>query len=461
MSTSTHLAATARDLPPLVVPESPHYDDARRAWNLEADLRPAAVCVATDVGQIQAALAYAREHGLRVAPQSTGHLAQTLPDLADTLLLRVALHDGEVEVDPVARTAWIKAGAKWGDVVDAVAPHGLAAMHGSSPSVGVIGYLLGGGLSFYARAHGLAVNHVRAFELVTPDGVRRHVDAGQPELFWALRGGGGGLGVITAVQLGLLPYPEVTAGAMSFPISRALTVLRAWRAWCASAPAGMTTSFRLLCLPADPAVPEPLRGVQSVCIDGVALDPVTAAALEAQLRYVAEPILGGFAPMPSAEVMHLHGDPVDPLAAIIDGTLLEQLDDWAGEALVHAAQDGSPLAAIELRQLGGALSQAPADSGARGHLEGEFALVGVGLTTPETPASAVHSGLDQLLERMAPWATGTRFANFSERSGSLQGCVSPEALARLRTVRHAVDPDGVLVSAHRPPALRTDPDVAA
>ncbi len=172
-TTAIHNLTPPAPLAPVVLPDSPHYDTARRAWNLAADLRPAAVCVATCVEHVQAAVAYAGDHGLRVAAQTTGHLAQTLPDLHDTLLLRLELHDGEVEVDPTARVARIKAGARWGDVVHAVSPQDLAVMHGSSPSVGVIGYLLGGGLSFYARAHGLAVNHVRAFEVVTPDGARR------------------------------------------------------------------------------------------------------------------------------------------------------------------------------------------------------------------------------------------------------------------------------------------------
>ena len=149
---------------------------------------------------------------------------------------QAALHDGDIEVDPVNRTARIKAGARWGDVVDAVAPHGLAVMHGSSPSVGVIGYLLGGGLSFYGRRHGLAVNHVRAFEVVTPDGLLRRVDAEHNrELFYALRGGGGGYAIVTAVEIGLLPYAEVTGGALFFAAEDARRVLRAWLGWTAHA----------------------------------------------------------------------------------------------------------------------------------------------------------------------------------------------------------------------------------
>ncbi|HKO29208.1 MAG TPA: FAD-dependent oxidoreductase, partial [Solirubrobacteraceae bacterium] len=329
-TTAIHNLTPPAPMAPVVLPDSPHYDTARRAWNLHADQHPAGVCVATHVEHVQAAIVYARTHGLRIAAQTTGHLAQTLPDLSDTLLLRLELHDGDVAVDPVARVAHIKAGARWGDVVEAVAPHGLAAMHGSSPSVGVIGYLLGGGLSFYGRAHGLAINHVRAFEVVTPDGARRRVDhRNGADLFYALRGGGGSFAIVTAVELGLLPYAEVTGGAMFFPARDAFAVLRAWRDWTVTAPDTMTTTYRVLCLPPLPEVPEPLRGVPTVCVDGVALDPADAVALEQRLRYVSAPILGGFGPMPSAAVGRLHGDPEDPVPAIGDGVLLEGLDYWA------------------------------------------------------------------------------------------------------------------------------------
>jgi FAD/FMN-containing dehydrogenase len=177
----------------VILPSDARYDDARLAWNLSADQHPAAIWRATSVGDVQDAIAYARERGWRVTAQTTGHYAQILPDLSDALLLKLALHADGVSVDPVGRTARVAAGAVWSDVIDAVAPHGLTAMHGSAPSVGVIGYLLGGGLGFYGRAHGLACNHVLSFDVVTADGHTRHVDAdNEPDLFYVLRGGGGG-----------------------------------------------------------------------------------------------------------------------------------------------------------------------------------------------------------------------------------------------------------------------------
>jgi FAD/FMN-containing dehydrogenase len=454
MSTTAPLPhRDAAPMAPLVHPDSPSYDTARRAWNLHADQRPAAICVATCPEHVQAALTYARSRGLRVAAQTTGHLGQLLPALDDALLLRLALHDGEVEVDPVARVARIKAGARWGDVVEAVAPHGLAVMHGSSPSVGVIGYLLGGGLSFYGRAHGLAVNHVCAFDVVTPDGVRRRVDAGhESELFYALRGGGGGYAIVLAVELGLLPVAEVTGGALFFAADDARRVLREWRNWTQQAPHSMTTTFRLLCLPPLPEVPEPLRGVPTVCVDGVALDPAEAVRLEQRLRGVATPILGGFGPMPSAAVVRLHGDPEEPVAAIGDGMLLEKLDDWAIEAFLRVTADGSPLLAAELRHLGGALATAPEGAGARGHLEGQFLLFGVGIPGAPAPGAQLDAFLDRYLHALRPWATGTRFTSFAERRRSLQTCVPDVALARLGRIRSDVDPQRILVAPHVVPS---------
>jgi FAD/FMN-containing dehydrogenase len=433
------------------LPGSPDYEIGRRAWNLTADQRPAAVCIASSVGDVQAAIAYARAHGLHVAAQVSGHFAHGLPPLERTLLLKLALHDDEaIVVDPVARTARVPAGARWMDVVEAVAPHGLAAMHGSAPTVGVIGYLLGGGLSFYGRAHGLAADHVRAFDVVTPDGrVRRADEHENPELFWALRGGGGGYAVVTSAEIELLPYAEVTGGALFFPGDAAPALLRAWRDWTRTAPEAMTTTFRILQLPPLPHVPAPLRGVATVCIDGASLDPLVAADLDRRLRAEAQPILGGFGSMPSAALARVHGDPEEPVPAISDGVLLDDLDDDALDAFLRVSGPGSALLATELRQLGGALAQAPAGAGARGHLEGSFLLLGVGISGPDGLAP-VEAHFDRLFDALRPAATGTRFGSVAQRWHSLRTCVPDAALERLARLRADLDPDGLLVAPQLP-----------
>jgi FAD/FMN-containing dehydrogenase len=411
-------------------------------WNVFADQRPAETYVATSVEEVQAAIEHARDHGLRVAPQTTGHFAGALPDLHDALLLRLAF-DEPVAVDPDAMIARIPAGAIWDDVVIAAAAHGLAVMHGSSPTVSPFGYLLGGGLSFYGRAHGMAANHVKAIEVVTPDGVHRRAHADEnSELFYALRGGGGGYGVVTSIEIGLLPYATVTGGALLFGPPAAKAVLTAWRDWAKTAPETITTSWRLMHPPHD---------APFVIVDGVALEPSAAADLERVLRAAAEPFAGGFGPMPVAAVARLHGDPEDPTPAIVDGILLDHLDDQAIDAFLRVATPNSPLVMAELRQIGGALATAPAHAGARGHLEGEFGLMGLGAPGASGTPEEIRAHLRALMEAMQPAATGTRYANFAEqwsrqRGGSLRTSVSTAAFERLARLRAELDPDGLMVA---------------
>lgn len=432
--------------------QPPHdgYDEARRAWNLTADLRPAAVVTATTVAEVQAAVRLAAAAGLRVAPFTTGHLATALPDLGDVLLLRTEL-GRDVVVDPAARRARVPAGAVWEDVVDAIAPHGLAVAHGSSPDVGVVGYVLGGGLSFYARRHGLTANHVVAFEVVGADGEVRHADAHEnPDLFWALRGGGGNFGVVTAVVLELLPYAEVFAGAAFWPMADAAAVLPAWAAWTRRAPETVTTTARLLRLPPLPDVPEPLRGVPVLGIDGISVDEADGRELLAVLCAVAPPMLNVWGTMPSAAALRVHGDPEQPMPGVSCHALLGELDEDALDALLAIAGDGTdcPLVFAELRQLGGALSRAPEGCGARGRLEGRFALFGLGLPMAPGDREAIDGALERLRVDLAPWDTGRRYLNFEEEGGPAQHGFDPAAYRRLAELRAELDPDGRFLSSH-------------
>lgn len=427
------------------------YDDARRAWNLHADLRPAAVATARDERGVADAIGLADAHELQVVPFTTGHLAGALPDLSGALLLRLAF-DRPVEVDPVARTARIPAGALWEEVVGAAAAHGLAAAHGSAPDVGAIGYLLGGGLSFYARRHGLACEQVVALELVSAAGELVRVDAGtHPDLFWALRGGGPGFGVVTSATIELLPYAEVFAGAAFWPIADAARLLPAWLAWTREAPDAVTTSLRLLRLPPVPEVPEPLRGVPVVCVDGVAVEEGAGRALVGRLRSVAEPMLDGWGTMPAAAALRIHGDPEQPTPGIAEHALLGELDDDAVAVLLDlaGAEAGDcPLLFVELRQLGGALAAPRAGRGALGGLVGRFALVAIGCPTAPGDAEAIEAGLGELMRRIAPWDTGRRYLNFCERPGPARPGYDPADHARLARIRAAWDPGARLLPTH-------------
>src|SRR5215831_9755835 len=237
------------------------WDDARRAWNLAVDQHPAAVAIPRTAHDVVAAVGFARENGLRVAAQGTGHHAAPLGPLDGTVLIKTHAMRG-ISIDPVGRTARVEAGARWQEVADAAAGHGLAGLAGFAPDLGVVGHVLGGGLSWLGRCYGLAANNVEAFELVTADGELIRADAvSEPDLFWALRGGGGSFGVVTAIELRLFPVTEVYAGQLWWPADAAPEVLKAWRELTeGDLPEEFTSAARLANFPQVPAIPEHLRG---------------------------------------------------------------------------------------------------------------------------------------------------------------------------------------------------------
>src|SRR4051794_11443886 len=209
----------------VVAPGDPSWDEARQAWNLHADQRPALVALPENVDDVVAIVEFARAGGLRVAAQGTGHNASAIASLERTVLVRTCRMKG-VAIDAPGRRARVAAGTVWAEVTGPASEHGLAPLAGSSPDVGVVGYTLGGGLSWLSRRHGLAANSVIAIEMVTADGrvVRTDRDH-EPGLFWALRGGGGSFGVVTAIEFALHPAPSVYGGAMLWPWERAAEVL--------------------------------------------------------------------------------------------------------------------------------------------------------------------------------------------------------------------------------------------
>ena len=266
------------------VPGEAGYDQGRRAWNLAVDQRPAIVVEAESADDVAQAVRYARARRIRIAPQGTGHGAGPLEPLDGAMLLRTT-RMRKVHIDPAARTARAEVGAVWQDVTVPAAQHGLAALAGKSPNVGVAGYTLGGGLGWLARHYGMAANSVTAAELVTPDGnlVRAEAEH-EPDLFWAVRGGGG-MGVVTALEMTLYPVSELYAGDLFFPIQRAAEVLRAWGEWTGTVPDEVTSVGHLLRLPPLPELPEPLRGRAFVVVEAAYLgDAGPGAELIGPLR---------------------------------------------------------------------------------------------------------------------------------------------------------------------------------
>ncbi|WP_350348816.1 FAD-binding oxidoreductase [Agromyces sp. G08B096] len=445
----------------LAIPGDPGWDEARSAWNLTVDQRPVAVVVAASAADVVRTVETARDVGLSVAPQATGHNAAPLAadhGLADAILLRTHELRG-VEVDPDARVARVEAGALWGDVVAAVAPHGLTALAGSSHDVGVVGYTLGGGVSWLARSHGLAANHVLSIELVTAEGHLRRVDAEQdPSLFWALRGGGGDFGIVTAMEFRLHEVADVTAGMLLFPVERAEEVLQAWREWTTTAPASAMSVGRVLHLPPLPELPPFLSGRSVVVVEAVVQEsPDRADGLLAPLRALGAE-LDTFHPQPTAELLALHMDPPEPSPGFGDGMTLDELTPEAVRAFVGAVggASGTALMTIEIRHLGGVLRPAAAYRAAAGFavpapgatagFDAEYLVFAGGMALPGMEDALVRS-LGRLFSAIEPWRADVEYLNFAEHRRDPRRLFG-DRLERLREIKRAVDPTGVIRSNH-------------
>src|SRR3954471_21100309 len=255
----------------VVVPSDAEWATARHSFNVTLDLQPAAVVFPRTESDVVAVVNYAREKGLRIAPQATGHNPGPLGSLDDTILVDVSELQS-VSIDAAAQRVRVGAGVKWEKVGPALSEYGLAGLHGSSPDVGIAGYSLGGGMGWLARKYGLQTNSVTAIEVVLADGRHVRTDAThEPALFWALRGGNGNFGVVTAIECAVYPVEELYAGAMFFPFDRSPEVLHAWARALDGLPDELMTWASLLHFPDLPWVPAHARGGSFAVVYGAFL----------------------------------------------------------------------------------------------------------------------------------------------------------------------------------------------
>jgi FAD/FMN-containing dehydrogenase len=426
------------------------YEANRGAFNVLLEQDPAGIVTPSDARDVVEAIAYAKAEGLRVGAQRTGHSAEPLGDLADTLLLRTAAM-GQVSIDADRRVARVGAGALWGDLVPQASEMGLAAAHGSSPTVGIVGYSLGGGVGWYGRKHGLQCNLVTAIELVDAAGEERRIDAdNDPELFWAMRGAAGDFGVVTALEFELLPIQEVFAGALFFPVERMGEVFAAWRAFTANAPDEVTSVARIMNFPPIPDIPEPLRGNSFAIVEAVALLPeAEATEVLAPLRDLGGAAMDTFATQPPAGIAGLHMDPPDPAPYAAYGMLLSELPEAAVDAFVGAVgpESGNHLLSVEIRHDGGAMAQGAPTHGAMDTLPGEFLLFGVNMVPDPAAMAPTKAALAAVESAMSPWDAG-RYLNFSDETEDIAVAYPPETVERLRAAKSKYDPENLFHSNH-------------
>lgn len=439
----------------VLLPGDAGYDEARLGHNRDVEHRPALLVTATGAADVMAAVAHATERGLPVAVLNTGHTAA--PPADGALLLNTRGMRG-VRIDPATRRARIEAGTTWAQVAHEAAAFGLAPPAGSAPGVGAVGYTLGGGLPLLGRAFGYAADHVHAIDVVTPHGAMRQAT---PEvfddLFWALRGGKGNFGVVTSLEIDLMPAPVLYGGTLVFPGRTAPEVTQGYRRWARTLPEETSTSLAYLRIPLEGEGPAELRGRFVVAVRVAHLGPqAEGEELVRPLRRLGLPLLDTLRLLPQTESGTIHNDPTEPFALVERTTCLREFDEDAADALVDAAGPDTtcPLHLVELRQLGGALARPPAVPNCVGNRDAAFSLYTAAVTAPGVGAHA-----DLVIDRMRPWHSGGKLLNFMGRHEALSdrdgAAYSAADLARLGEIKRLYDPENVFRLNHNvAPAVR-------
>ncbi|MEU6998864.1 FAD-dependent oxidoreductase [Nonomuraea sp. NPDC046570] len=441
-TTTTH--ALGRDLRRVLTgkvhtPGEGTFAAAAAPWNRTVGQVPLAVVEAADAPDVAALLAYAHGAGVPVSVQPTGHGAAG--DTRGTILLRTG-HLNQVTLDVGERLARVGAGAGWQAVLNHVSPHHLTALAGSSPVVSVAGYTLGGGLSWFGRRHGYAAHTLRSADVITADGTPARVDASSdPDLWWALRGGGGGHAVVTALELTLAPAPLLYGGRMTWAVDRAPEVMDAFRQITADAPDDLSLWFTLLRLP-------PAAGGHSVVTLDVAYlgSADSGRELLREAEHLGDLISDTRAPRPVAELGAICAEPTDPRPSLYRGELLTELDDATAAALL-ASSPIAPLAMVQLRHLGGALAQPVANPGACGRLTEPFLLYTLGLAADQTAGAAIACRQQELFEGLAT-ATGRKPYTYLAPGEEITRAFGVATLDRLRKIKQDRDPDDIIRAAH-------------
>ena len=431
----------------LVLPGDETWETARQAWNLAVDQRPVAVVYPEAADDVVATVRFASERGLRIAFNAGGHNAGTIDWSRDTLLLKTERMRG-IEIDSVARRARIGAGVLGKPLAVAAGEHGLTYLAGTSPDVGVVGYALGGGLSWMVRTFGLCCNSIRGAEVVMADGRLVRVDhEAEPDLFWALRGGGGNVAAVTALELELFPVAQIYAGALFWPIERATEILNAWRAWIGNVPETCESLGRMLQFPELPFLPDHLSGRSFVLVEAAIIgSEADGVALIQPLRDL-EPEFDTVAMMPTSELSQVHMDPDFPLPYAGDGTLIADFPPAAVDAMVGAFV-GSPLLHVEVRHLGGAASIRSPGHGVLDAIDQPFVCFTFGIAPDAEAVAVMDHHAAALLGAMGPWDSGRRYLNFAETRVDPRSIFPPESYDRFRQVKARYDPAGMFRANH-------------
>jgi FAD/FMN-containing dehydrogenase len=425
----------------VIRPEDEGYDLARQVHNAKIDLHPLFIVQAASAVDVARTVTFARQTGLELAVRGAAHSLAGHGTSEGGIVLDLGAMKG-LHIDPIRRLAWAQAGLRAGEYTAVAAEHGLATPFGDTGSVGIAGLTLGGGIGWLARKYGLAIDALVSVELVTADG--RIVIASEtehPDLFWAVRGGGGNFGIVTRFQFRLYPVSMILGGALFLPPTR--EVLRGLESVAAAAPEALTTISFLMPAPPAPFIPEAIHGQPTLAVTFVFDGDVAAGqkALE-PFRQLATPMAELVAPMPYPGIYAMLKDAEQRSPTSHRSLFLETLDDTAVDTILdRMAAPSSPVAMTQIRILGGAMARVGAEDTAFAHRD---AQVMVTIITPfeDVAQAPIHAAWTHAYyEALRPRSMGV-YSNFLEDEGAarIHEAYPERTYRRLADIKRRYDP---------------------
>ena len=437
---------------PVLVRGDDDYVSEVAAQNTAVVHTPEVVVGAASEADVVAAVRAAKASGLPVRALATGHGSHK--PVTDGLLVTTSRLD-DLTIDPQSRIAHIGAGCRWAKVVEAAAEHGLAPITGSSGHVGAVGYLLGGGLGPLARTFGFSSDQARAFRVVVAAGEVVTADATEnPDLFWALRGGKGGLGIVTSMQVALVELSMLYGGSLFFAAEHVPAVFRAWVDWTKTVPETVTSSVAIMRLPPLPFIPEPLRGKTVLSLRYAFVGAAAEGARLLQpMRDVAAAVIDGVESLPADKIGLIHNDPTEPGPVFDRGRMLTDIDQDFATALLDAVgpDQDVPIMVAELRHVGGATHRDVPEGSAVGGRCADYGLMLLGVPDPSLFEHVLPHVTHGILESLAPWSAAENNIHYlggADDAAAYEVCWPPHILARLAEVRATYDPDGLFPFGH-------------
>jgi FAD/FMN-containing dehydrogenase len=426
-----------------ITPGDDRYDTARLVVNRAIDRRPSLIVVAAGDDDVATTIALARETGLELAVRSGGHSVPGHSTTDGGILLDLSGLN-EVEIDAERRIGTAGVGATAGAYTHAAFAHGFATPFGDTASVGLGGITLGGGIGWLARKRGLTIDHLLSVDLVTADGARITAsETEHPDLFWALRGGGGNFGVAARFRYRLEPIGTVFGGAAALPLTR--EVLRGLVDLAVNAPDELTMILNVMAMPPLPMIPPELHSVPVamplVVWDG---DPEAGRWVGERIRAIADPLLDVLGPMPYPAIYELTSEDDVPVPWVMRSAFVDELSDAVLDAVVAVMPGAPPMSLTQIRVLGGAICRVPA--GATAYAQRDRVIFVGAASVFEDPAERARweAWTEAYLASLAPGPRNT-YVNFLDEEGpeAVRNAYPGETWDRLRAVKRRYDPDNL------------------